>query len=125
MALASRVLVSEYVRVLRWCHITLSHCALDACHCHAAAMLLLCHCYAAAMLLPCCHAAAVHHCYASLLRHCRPPHHRPCYAAAGRPTIVIFDRGVLDSRAFLPEHLWGRGVQALNKELTGCRRVHV
>ena len=40
--------------------------------------------------------------------------------STGRPTIVIFDRGVLDSRAFIPEHLWARGVAALNRELTGC-----
>ena len=33
---------------------------------------------------------------------------------------MIFDRGVLDSRAFIPEHLWARGVAALNRELTGC-----
>ena len=40
--------------------------------------------------------------------------------STGRPTIVIFDRGVLDSRAFIPEHLWARGVEDLNRELTGC-----
>lgn len=41
--------------------------------------------------------------------------------STGRPTIVVFDRGLLDCRAFLSEENWQRGVRELNKELTNGR----
>ena len=41
--------------------------------------------------------------------------------STGRPTIVVFDRGLLDCRAFLTEENWERGVRELNKELTNGR----
>merc|ERR1712083_385096 len=35
----------------------------------------------------------------------------------GRPTIVVFDRGLRDCRAFLSEQDWQTGLKKLNEEL--------
>ena len=41
--------------------------------------------------------------------------------SSGRPTIVVFDRGLMDGRAFMTDEMWKRGLDGLNRELTGGR----
>mmetsp|Transcript_35856 Transcript_35856/g.94222 ORF Transcript_35856/g.94222 Transcript_35856/m.94222 type:complete len:387 (-) Transcript_35856:172-1332(-) len=44
-----------------------------------------------------------------------------CYSdlagSTGRPTIVVFDRGMRDCKAFMSEEEWGHALMELNKEL--------
>lgn len=43
--------------------------------------------------------------------------------SSGRPTIVVFDRGMLDCKAYLNDDAWERALAELNRELTNGRPV--
>jgi hypothetical protein len=40
-----------------------------------------------------------------------------------RPTIVVFDRGLLDGKAYMSDEMWASGVKELDNELRGPGRA--
>ena len=49
-------------------------------------------------------------------------HDLRCAQRTERPTIVVFDRGLLDCKAYMPSEKWLEAVSELDRELRGPQR---